>query len=127
MPGMTEATDYDTAACIYCGLKITHGGTPALARTTVWFDEWNDFQCPDGEHGHQPALPLCSCTPGDPAAGARGSNGPNPECPIDGDLDAVCVLSYCDDPYHATAGGLDLCIYHFDQIKDVAPCPSSSS
>lgn len=32
-----------------------------------------------------------------------------------------CVLTGCDDPYYATADGLDLCIHHFDQIKDVAP------
>lgn len=30
-------------------------------------------------------LPRCTCTP-DHAAGARGSNGPDPACPIDGEL-----------------------------------------
>ncbi len=32
-----------------------------------------------------------------------------------------CVLTGCEDPYYATAGDLDLCQHHFDQIKDVAP------
>lgn len=32
-----------------------------------------------------------------------------------------CVLTGCEEPYYATAGDLDLCQHHFDQIKDVAP------
>lgn len=31
----------------------------------------------------------------------------------------LCVLTGCEDPYYATAGDLDLCQHHFDQIKDV--------
>lgn len=30
-----------------------------------------------------------------------------------------CCLTGCDDAYYATAGGLDLCVDHFDQIRDL--------
>lgn len=42
-----------TTNCLNCDQQITHGGTPALDRSTSWFGSDDDFMCPDGETRHE--------------------------------------------------------------------------
>lgn len=46
--------DVSRSTCRFCRRAITHGGTAGLAAAPHWFDDDDDFSCPDGEHEHQP-------------------------------------------------------------------------
>jgi hypothetical protein len=41
--------------CVRCSKPISHGGSKALDKTPQWFDDDDDFMCPDGEEEHMPS------------------------------------------------------------------------